>query len=105
MSAVRFRIGCGLGRNIWEGVMGEKGNVSAELASQLAGAGSASQGSGALASVITNVSERSVTVAEQVAKKSVDVAVEKSGDRIEDHYDKRHADDSPPPDQAPSTET
>ena len=84
--------------------MGEKGNVSAELASQLAGGGSAPEGPGALASVVTNVTDRGASLAEQVAKKSVDIAVEKSGDRIEDRYDKRHVDDSSPPDGAPGTE-
>ena len=84
--------------------MGEKGNVSAELASQLTGAVSTPVGTGALASAVTNVTDRGASLAEQVAEKSVDVAVSKTGDRIEDQYDKRHAADPPPADQAPPTE-
>ncbi len=83
--------------------MGEKGNVSAEIASRVTGAAAGSEGSGAVASVITTVSERGVSIAEQVAEKSVDVAVTKTGDRLEDRYDERHAED-PPPDEAPTTE-
>jgi hypothetical protein len=84
--------------------MGEKGNVSAEVASRVAGAATTSEGPGAVASVVTSVTERGASLAEKVAEKSVDVAVSKTGDRLEDRFDARRADDPPTPDGSPTTE-